>query len=139
MGIANVGIIRAEGQRATAPVSTDLVVVQRLDATNGQYSPRNITVEDFFSGLVIDEGNADSTMGVATLALGTATVNTTAVAANSRIYLSRQNVNGSTAIGSLSVGTVTAGTSFVINALAANATVATGDTSIIAWLIIQPV
>lgn len=138
MGIANVGIVRAEGERVSTVSATDLILLQKLDSSISQYSPRMITIEDFlFSGLIIAEGT-NAKMGIATLVAGTVTVSNTSVAANSRIFLSRQAANSATGIGSLSLGTVTASTSFVINSLASDATVETGDTSIVAWLIIQP-
>lgn len=138
MGMACTGIVRAEGVPVTSLLGTDLVLLQRIDTTTNQYTPRVITVENFlYNGLSIREGT-NATMGVATLASGTVTVSTTAVAANSRIYLSRQAANSSTGIGSLTVGTVTAATSFVINSLGSTGSVVAGDTSIVAWLIVQP-
>lgn len=199
MGIATSGIIRAEGVNVTSAQSTDLVVIQRVDGTTGQYTPRTITAQNLVetmplgltagavvfggsngeisqdatnfifndstnvltvgSGVTVTAGpvaltngnltlgtagngiqikqGTNARLGTATLASGTVTVSNTSVTTNTRIFLTRANINGSTAIGSLAVGTVTANTSFVINALASNATVATGDTSIVNWLLIE--
>lgn len=199
MGLATSGIIRAEGVRVTSAQNTDLVVIQRVDTTTNQYTPRTITAQNLVetmplgltsgavvfggasgqiaqdptnfaynsgtavltvtsgvtvtagpvaltngnitlgtagNGIQIKEGT-NARMGTATLASGTVTVSNTSVTANTRIFLNRANINGSSAIGSLSVGTVTANTSFVINSLASNATVATGDTSIVNWLLVE--
>jgi hypothetical protein len=73
--------------------------------------------------------------GRATLASGTATVSTSAASTSANYVLTRCAANSSTAIGVPSVGTVTAGTSFVINALSATNTVATGDLSTVCWWI----
>ena len=80
-------------------------------------------------GLSIIEGtNAKS--GIATLVAGTITVNTTAVSANSRIQLTHQNNSG--VLGFVTVSARVAATSFTITS--SNA----GDTSAIAWLIVEP-
>lgn len=50
MGMASTGLVRAEGQVVTSTLSTDLVLIQRIDSTTGQYSPREITVTNFISG-----------------------------------------------------------------------------------------
>jgi len=49
MGIANVGIVRAEGQVTTTTSSTDLVLIQQIDSTTGQYSPRMITTANLIN------------------------------------------------------------------------------------------
>ena len=150
MSNASVGIVRAEGVQVSSSLSTDLILLQRIDTTTGQYTPRMITVTNLVgsvpgnlvigtagNGIQIKEGT-NARMGVSTLVSGTVTVANTSVTASTRIFLSRQSANSSTGIGSLSVGTVTAGTSFVINALSSTNTVVTGDTSIVAWLLIEP-
>lgn len=81
------------------------------------------------SGIGITEG-ANAISGLATLVAGTVTVNTTAVTANSRIQLTHQNNAG--VPGFVSVTARVAGTSFTITS--SNA----GDTSDIAWVIIEP-
>jgi hypothetical protein len=72
-----------------------------------------------------------ATMGIATLVAGDATVNTTAVTANSVIFLTRQTASGSP-LGHLHISARTAGVSFTITASGG------GETSTIAWLIIEP-
>lgn len=68
-------------------------------------------------------------MGVATLANGTAVVNNNKVTATSRIFLTRQSVGGTAA--DVGISARVPGTSFTIRS-------ADGDTSVIAWLIINP-
>jgi hypothetical protein len=86
-----------------------------------------------FNGTCIASSTA--TLGTVTLASGTATISTTASAAVGTVNysLSHCGPNSSTAIGTLSTGTIVAGTSFVINALTATNTVATGDASTVCW------
>jgi hypothetical protein len=69
-------------------------------------------------------------MGLATLVGGTITVSNTSVTANTRIFTSRQTAGGT--LGHLSIGTVTPATSFVINSSSGS------DTSVVAWLLIEP-
>jgi hypothetical protein len=80
-------------------------------------------------GLRVAEG-ANAKMGVAALAAGTVTVSTTAVTANSRIFLTCQTPGGTP--GFLRVSARTAGTSFTI--LSSSGT----DTSVVAWMIVEP-
>lgn len=186
------GIIRAEGEVVSSAGASDRIVVQTLNATTGNYEPKQITVGNlitgggtgftegavvfadstgslatdatnlafndttnvFTAGAVTSLGNvimstagtglqvkegSNARMGTATLASGTVTVANTSVTANTRIFLSRYAPGASTEVGSLSVGTVTASTSFVINALdPSDATVATGDVSVVHWLLVEP-
>lgn len=69
-------------------------------------------------------------MGVSTLVGGTVTVSNTSVTASTRIFTARQTAGGT--LGHLSIGTVVPATSFIINSSSAT------DTSIIAWLLIEP-
>jgi pectate lyase-like protein len=81
-------------------------------------------------GLKVKEG-ADAKMGTLTLDGATAvTVATTAVTANSRIFLTVQ-APGGTAAGIAYVTARTAGASFSVKGAA-------GDTSTVAWLIVEP-
>lgn len=82
-------------------------------------------------GLYVKEGS-NATMGTATLVLGTATVNTTKVTANSRIFLCSESLGTITSPVAVAVTARTAGTSFTITS--ANLT----DTSVIAWIIVEP-
>lgn len=49
MGMAAVGVVRAEGEHVSAALGTDLVLLQRIDSSTGQYSPRLITAQNFIS------------------------------------------------------------------------------------------
>lgn len=135
MGIATSGLIRAEGVRATSVQSTDLVVIQTLDPTmNGQYSPRTITAQNFINSIPFGSG---SRTGTAILVAGTVTVPNTTITANTRIFITRAGLNGSTAVGSLGISGTTVGISFSISSYAANATIATGDTSLVFWIMFE--
>jgi hypothetical protein len=156
--MARAGIVRAEGEVVTSANTTDRMVIQRLNATSGQYEPAQITVDNAIAGtsgdrtitdgdlviatagngLQIKEGS-NARMGTATLASGTVTVANTSVTANTVIMLTRADVGASTEAGVLTVGTVTASTSFVISALdPSDASVATGDVSDVNWVLIEP-
>lgn len=74
--------------------------------------------------------STNGSMGVATLVNGTVTVANTRVTANSRIFLSVQTPGG-TPGAALRVSARTPGTSFAISTAA-------GDTSVVAWLIVEP-
>ncbi len=82
-------------------------------------------------GFYVKEGS-NATMGTATLVLGVATVSTTKVTASSRIFLSVESLGTIASPVAVSVTGRSAGTSF--NITSANLT----DTSVIAWLIIEP-
>jgi hypothetical protein len=83
------------------------------------------------NGLYIKEGT-NATMGVATLSGGAVTVNTTKVTANSRVHLTIQSLGTVSVPKAIGVTSRSAGTSFVITS--ADAT----DTSVIAWVIVEP-
>ena len=89
----------------------------------------NIKISTVGKGLYIKEG-ANATMGVKTLTGGTAVVATTKVTATSRIQLTSQSDGGTP--GWLRVSARSAGTSFTITSSSGT------DTSVIAWLIIEP-
>lgn len=75
--------------------------------------------------------------GRVTLVAGVATVANTKVAATSNIFVERQTIGGTA--GQTYDITRTAGTSFTITARAADGTTAaTGDTSTIAWFLLEP-
>jgi len=90
---------------------------------------QNVEVTTAGFGLEIAEG-ANARMGIVTLVAGAATVNTTAVTANSRIFLTHQTNAGTP--GFVSVTARTPATSFTITS--GNL----GDTSDIAWMIVEP-
>ena len=77
--------------------------------------------------IILDEGNADSVQGVATLVGGSVVVNTTAITNSSRVFLTVQSVGGTQ--GFLSVGSIVANTSFTISSSSGT------ETSTVAWLI----
>ncbi|MEV7871515.1 glycosyl hydrolase family 28-related protein [Streptomyces sp. NPDC088124] len=79
-------------------------------------------------GVAIAEG-ANARMGTATLAAGTVTVTNTSVTATTRVAVFRQTAGG--ALGHLSVSR-TAGTSFTITSSSNT------ETSVIAWLLVEP-
>jgi hypothetical protein len=82
-------------------------------------------------GLAVKEsaGLAEK-MGVATLVAGTVTVNNSSVAANSRIFLAVQTPGGT--VGSPYISARVATTSFTITSTSG------ADTSIVAWMIVEP-
>ncbi len=71
-------------------------------------------------------------MGVATLVGGTVVVSTTAVTANSRIFLTTQSLGTVAVASALAVTARTGATSFTITASAPT------DTSVIAWMLVEP-
>lgn len=83
------------------------------------------------NGLYVKEGS-NATMGTATLVGGTATVSTTKVTANSRIFLTAQSLGTVAVPSGYGVSARVAATSFTILASAPT------DTSIIAWVILEP-
>lgn len=83
------------------------------------------------NGYYVKEGS-NATMGTATLVAGTATVSTTKVTASSRIQLTVQSLGTVAVPKAIAVTARTAGTSFTITS--ADAT----DTSVVAWLIVEP-
>jgi hypothetical protein len=68
--------------------------------------------------------------GTVTLTAGAATVTTSLVTANSQIFLTAQNTGGTP--GTLRVSARTAGTSFTITSSSGT------DTSLVAWMIVEP-
>ena len=82
-------------------------------------------------GIKIKEGS-NARMGTATLSGGTVVVNTTAVTANSRIFLTVQSLGTVAVPSGYCVSARTASTSFTILASAPT------DTSVVAWLIVEP-
>jgi hypothetical protein len=107
-------------------------------SVTGRFSSVGLTLPTVGTGILIKEGT-NATMGQATLVAGTVTVSTTKVTANSRIMLTAQN-NSGTEYGIVKVSARTATTSFTITSYRGNntTTVAAGDTSNVAWQIIEP-
>ncbi len=83
-------------------------------------------------GVYIKEGT-NAMLGIATLVLGTATVSTTKVTANSRIFLGVESLGTIASPVAIAVTARNVGTDFTITS--ANLT----DTSVISWIIIEPI
>jgi hypothetical protein len=49
MGMASTGVVRAEGVVVTTAISTDEILLQRIDTSTGQRTPRLITAENLLS------------------------------------------------------------------------------------------
>jgi hypothetical protein len=99
----------------------------------------NVVIGQIANQTIGDAGTNLSLLqtGRVTLVAGAATVANTKVAATSNIFVSRQTIGGTA--GAHYDITRSAGTSFTITARAADGTTAaTGDTSVIAWLLLQP-
>jgi hypothetical protein len=109
-----------------AAVGSSLI---RLVANNQVEVTGHLFVNTVGKGIGIKEGS-NAKMGSATLVAGTVTVNTSAVFTNSRIFLDIQTPGGTP--GFLRVSARSSGTSFTI--LSSSGT----DTSVVAWLIIEP-
>lgn len=85
-----------------------------------------------------DEGNPNSSLGTAALVAGTATINTTAIGASSRVFLTKLTATGTAGGFVVEDSTVRVnGTSFTIKAINATNAVETGDTSTVAWFIVD--
>lgn len=134
---------RIEGDTDTNLVfvdaSTDRVGIgtnapaQKLDVGTGnlQVSNGNLILNTAGNGLSIKEGT-NAKMGTATLTAGTVTVATTAVTTNSRIFLSIQSLGTVATPQAIGVTARTNNTDFTITS--ADNT----DTSVIAWMIVEP-
>ncbi len=126
------------GSLATDPTNLSFNDSTNVLTANSITSNGNVIMSAAGTGLQVKEGS-NARMGTATLSSGTVTVSNTSVTANTRIFLSRYAIGASSEAGVLSVGTVTASTSFVINSLdPTDASVATGDVSVVHWLLIEP-
>lgn len=100
-----------------------------INATAGLTLTGNLNLGTAGLGLLVKEGS-NATMGAGTLVGGTVTISTTKVTANSRIFLSVQSQGGTA--GFVEVTARVAATSFTITSSSAL------DTSIVAWVIIEP-
>lgn len=111
---------------ATPSLGLKIDEVQDVTASSG-----NLKIGTAGKGLFVKEGS-NAKMGTVTLAAGTATVSTTAVTASSRIFLTAQSL-GTVSVGQgLAVSAVVAGTSFTIKSQSAS------DTSVVAWMMVEP-
>ena len=130
--VGTVGTLAVSGN---GTVTGTLGVTGALTASGGATSTGDITVNSgnvvvntAGKGLRVKEGS-NACMGTATLVAGAVTVSTTAVTANSRIFLSTQTEGGTP--GFLGVSARVAGTSFTVTGVAT-------DTSVIAWMLVEP-
>jgi len=105
------------------------VQLSRSAANTLQLATADLDIATAGRGLQIKEG-ANARMGTATLAGGTVVVANTSVTVNTRIFLTAFT-NGA-APGALRVSARTAGTSFTITSTSAT------DTSVVAWLLVEP-
>jgi hypothetical protein len=92
-------------------------------------TPATLVLSAAGAGLQVKEGS-NATLGTVTLVAGTATVSTTKVTANSRVFLTAQTSGASP--GALRISARVAGTSFTVTSSSA------GDTSAVAWMIVEP-
>jgi hypothetical protein len=105
---------------------TKALTLTNTDATlNG-----NFRLNTAGNRLYIRTGGTTASMGTVTLVAGTATVTHTTVTANTRIFLTAQTTGGTP--GALRISAQTASTSFVISSSSLT------DTSVVAWLLIEP-
>ena len=120
----------------TQPVNTvaldTLLVNLGLRASGGTATfDTDIKTTTAGKGLYIKEG-ANACMGTATLVAGTVTVATTKVTANSRIFLTVQSLGTVAIPTAIAVTARVAATSFTITSAAVT------DTSVVAWMIVEP-
>ncbi len=99
--------------------------------TNESLISGDLRINTAGKGLLVKEGS-NAKMGASTLVAGTVTVSTTAVTASSRIYLSIQSLGTVATAKAIAVTARTAATSFTITSEDAT------DTSVIAWVIVEP-
>lgn len=99
------------------------------DTTGITASLGNIVINTAGKGLKIKEGS-NARMGVATLVGGASVVSNTSVTANTRIFLTIQSPGGT--LGTVYISARTANTSFTISSTSVI------DTSVVAWLLIEP-
>lgn len=134
------GFLTGSGQDYTGAIislaapSTATNAIELLNSTRSSIllavdKSGNLKLSTAGVGMYVKEGT-NATMGVATLVAGTSTVSTTKVTASSRIFLSVQSQGGTA--GFVEVTARVAGTSFTITSSSAI------DTSVVAWLIIEP-
>ncbi len=122
-----------DGTTMTFPETS--ATIARVDAANtftgNQTFSGHVKIVTAGYGIFIKEGS-NARMGTATLSSGTATVSTTAVSEASRIFLTIQSLGTVTSPKSIAVTDRVAGTSFTITSSDAT------DTSVIAWMIVDP-
>lgn len=109
-----------------------------IDGSSGDVAiNQNLSIETTGKQLQVKGGAATDNVGQATLSSGTVTVAHTGIKATDRIFVTRSDLNGSTELGVLDVS-ITASTNFIIDARdPTDATVATGDVSVIDYFIVN--
>lgn len=124
---------RLEFGGGTTPVDVSLFRdgSTRLHTVNSFVTEGDLQNDVVGKGLIIKEG-ANARSGVATLVAGTVTVANTSVTANTRIQLTIQSLGTVAAPKAIGITARTAATSFTITS--ADNT----DTSVVAWLLIEP-
>jgi hypothetical protein len=122
-------LVHASGKHFWGNGSTLDVSLERTAANRLELQTADFAILTPGRGLRIGEGT-NAKMGRSTLVAGTVTVSTTAVTAASEIFLTCQTPGGTP--GFLRVSARTAGTSFTI--LSSSNT----DTSVVAWMIVEP-
>lgn len=111
----------------TAAVDTNLY----RSAANILATDDDFALKTAGKGLQVKEG-ANAKMGTATLVAGTVTVATTAVTANSRILITVQSLGTVVTPKTVAVTARTAATSFVLTSEDGT------DTSVVAWMLVEP-
>lgn len=127
MGMASMGLARAEAQTTNAVVATDRVVIQRYTSftnQNNYWQPLEATVGEISS--LATAGLTIVGAGQATLVAGTVTVANTAVLPTSKILVTPVDATPN-AIGV----TVSSGVSFTLTSASG------ADTSVVNYLIIN--
>jgi hypothetical protein len=130
-------VVNANGQLEWGPGSGAVDVNLARDGSSRLHTVNTFVTEGDLhcdvagGGLNLKEGD-NARSGVATLSSGAATVSTTEVTASSRIQLTVQSLGTVSAPQAVGVTDRTGGTSFTITS--ADGT----DTSVVAWMIVEP-
>jgi hypothetical protein len=115
--------------RVTANTTTTIGTVVTI--LNSSASISGVAASSVGSGFLIKEG-ANARMGTVTLVNGLATIANTTITANTRIFLTNNDQDALAIISFMRVTGRTPGVSFSISSGVA------GDTSSVAWLLIEP-
>ena len=134
------GLDNSDGDNLVIAGSNDLGTDNLMtiaDAGDVTVVKGNLILGAVATQLQMNGGAVTDFIGQATLSSGTVTVLNTNIAAGDRVFVTRSDLNGSTAVGLFDVS-ITASTSFVIDARKpADATVETGDASIVDYIIVR--
>lgn len=121
----------AAGSSSTLQTLTTAMTILANATHDVRLDTGNLVINTAGSGLQIKEGS-NARMGTATLTLGTVTVANTSITANTRIYLTVQSLGTVAVATPIAVTARVNGTSFTITSSSAT------DTSVIAWLLVEP-